>query len=84
MNPFKLLGQMPASDSPQFSVNALDLKKIGREAVMMIIPLSVPVITSMEGYRYTIHGADCTVVVVVGLRLVLEGIRRLIAGEPKV
>lgn len=81
MNPFKLLGQMPASDSPQFSLNSLDFKKVGREALMMVIPLAVPMLTQMEGYRYNINGTDYTIAVVIGLRIALEFVRRFVAGE---
>lgn len=83
MNPFKLLGQMPASDSPKFELNALDWQKIGREALMNVIPVAVPVLTTMEGFRYQLaNGTDYTIAVVVGLRLLLEVIRRLTAGQP--
>lgn len=81
MNPFKLLGQMPASDSPKFSMNSLDWQKIGREALMMVIPVAVPILTQMEGFRYQFNGTDYTIAVVVGLRLLLEVVRRLTAGQ---
>ena len=81
MNPFKIFGQMPASDSPQFSINALDWQKIAREFGMLTVSILAAAIPNLLGYRYEFGGTDYTIPVIAGLRILLEALRRFTAGQ---
>lgn len=71
-----VLGKLPASDSPQFSVNALDWQKIGRMALVQVAGLLVGIAPMLTGFRYVIHGVDLTPVVVLIVNAGAELLRR--------
>ena len=71
-----LLGTLPASTSPQFSLNALDWKKVGRMALVQAAGLLIGVAPMLAGFQYKIHGVDLTPVVLMGINLSVEVLRR--------
>ncbi len=75
----QMFGQLPASNSPAFSINSLDWAKIAREFVLILIPMVPPLL----GYRYEFGGKDYTPEVVIGLRLALQWAKQWAGGEPK-
>ena len=78
MNP---LGQLPASNSPQFSLNLLDGQKILREVLMLAASGVITVAPMFAGFRYVVHGTDLTPVVLLCVRTAVEAARRFVAGS---
>lgn len=82
-NPFSILGQLPASNSPRWTFNSLDAKKIGRECLIALIPVLTPVLASAQGHSFVFNGTDYTLPISIGIWLVLQFFRRLASGQPK-
>lgn len=74
---------MPASDSPKFSLNALDLKKLGREFLLLLGPTILMELGKLEGFRYVIHGTDYTLFVLIGLRIIAGIIQKTVTSSPQ-
>lgn len=78
MNP---LGQLPASQSPQFSLNALDAQKILRFLLVQILGLVVSLGAKwLLGFHYVYAGQDYTAEVVMAVNTVAELARRFVSG----
>jgi len=78
MNP---LGQLPASNSQQFSLDQLDLQKLGRSAIIFGAAWLVSAIGAAAGLHYTFHGQDVTGAVVILLGIAGDALRRFLAGQ---
>lgn len=81
MNLFGLFGQLPASNSPQFTLNALDWKKIGREIGMVGLTIAAEELPKLMGYHYVFGGKDYTTTVLAVVWFTLQVVRRTIAGQ---
>jgi len=82
MNP---LGSLQGASSPQFSLNALDWKKILRFFLVQVIGLFLTVgVPFLLGFKYTLKGTDYTPYVLVFVNAAAEAGRRFLAQAPKV
>lgn len=77
MNP---LGSLPGSTAPQFSLNALDGKKILRMLLTQAIGLGLTFVPVLMGFKYVYKGVDYTPVVTVVIGTLAETGRRFISG----
>lgn len=73
------LGKLPASNSPQFSVNALDWAKIRRLVLVQIAGLLVGFAPMLTGFRYQYKGIDVTPMVIMGINTGAEILRRFMS-----
>ncbi len=73
------LGKLPASNSPQFSMNALDWAKIRRMVLVQIAGLLVGFVPMLTGFRYVYKGVDYTPVVVMTINTFAEALRRFVS-----
>jgi hypothetical protein len=81
MNP---LGALPASTSRQFSLNAIDWKKILRLLLVQILGLFLSTgVPALLGYHYVFNGVDYTGSVVIVVSTLAEALRRFLAGQPR-
>jgi hypothetical protein len=78
MNP---LSSLPASTSPQFSLNKLDWQKIGRMALVQVAGLLASLLPMAAGFSYKFGGVDYTPFVVMIVNLLAEGLRRWSTGS---
>jgi hypothetical protein len=74
-----LFGKLPASNSPQFSLNALDWHKIRRLALTQLVGLFVSVTPMLLGFTYKFHGTDYTPIVVTVVGWLAEAGRRFVS-----
>jgi hypothetical protein len=82
MNP---LGSLPGTSSEQFSLNALDWKKILRAALIQLGGVFVTVIAPhLLGLTYTWGGVSYTPYVLIAVNAALEMVRRWLSSAPKV
>ena len=76
---------LPPTNSPKFSIDALDWKKLAREAWLLLLPWlamkAVELIPGLENFRYDFGGKDYTLYVILGLRLALEAAKRYLQGQ---
>lgn len=81
MNP---LGALPASTSKQFSLSALDWKKLLRLLLIQILGLFLSTgVPALLGYHYVFGGVDYTGFVVIIVGTLAEAVRRFLAGQPR-
>jgi len=80
MNPLSILGQLPASNSPAWSFNQLDLKKIGREALVAIAPIIISALETTQNHRMVFNGTDYTLPIAAAVWFATQFLRRLAAG----
>lgn len=78
MNP---LGKLPASDSPQFSLNKLDWQKLGRMALVQAAGFVATALPMLAGFTYKFKGVDFTPVVVIFVGWLGEALRRFVSGR---
>lgn len=78
MNP---LGPLPASTSPKFSLQSLDLQKIGRFTLVQGIGAFATYAPMLAGYKYEFGGIDFTPFVVSGVPVLVEAARRWLTNN---
>jgi len=82
MNP---LGSLPGASSTQFSLNALDWRKILRFFLIQLVGLFLTIgVPFLLGFKYTLKGTDYTPYVLVFVNAAAEAARRFLAQPPKV
>ena len=82
MNP---LGSLQGASSPQFSLNALDWKKILRFFLVQVVGLFLTIgVPFLLKFTYTWHGTEYTPYVLVFVNAAAEAARRFLAQPPKV
>lgn len=82
MNP---LTPLTGPQSPQFSLNLLDWKKILRFFIVQLIGLFLTLgVPFLLGFKYTLKGTDYTPYVLVFVNAAAEAARRFLAQPPKV
>jgi hypothetical protein len=79
----EILGVLPASNSPQFSLNKLDWKKILRFTIVQAIGLLISLGPMLLCFRYVIGGHDYTQIAVILINGGVEAGRRYISPRPK-
>lgn len=81
MNP---LAPLPASTSPQFSLNKIDWQKILRAALVQLASLFLTLgLPALLNFKYVIKGTDYTPIVLLVVNGGAEAVRRFVAGAPK-
>lgn len=76
------LGNLPPSDSPAFSLNAVDWMKILRALIVQVVGLFVTLgVPYFTKFKYTYKGADYTPLVLVLVNTMAEAGRRFLAGQ---
>ena len=78
MNP---LGQLPASNTPQFSLNGVDAKKIFRFLLVQAIGGALTFVPVLAGISYVYKGQDYTLIVMAVVNTLAEAGRRFLAGN---
>ena len=77
----QMFGQLPASNSPKFSMNTLDWAKITREVAMLAAALLIENGSKLLGVRYEFNGQDYTMYAVIGIRLALQWAKQFTGGQ---
>jgi hypothetical protein len=77
MNP---LGTLPASTSPAGTLDLTDWRKILREALLLGSSALITYAPTLAGLHYSVGGQDITPEVVIGVRIAVELVRRLVTG----
>ena len=75
------MNSLPASNSPQFSLNALDWKKIARFMAVQAVGAGLTLVPVALGYKYVYKGADYTPIVLMAVNGLAEAGRRFVASN---
>jgi hypothetical protein len=79
-----ILGQLPASTSQQFSLNALDWEKVLRFVLVQLLGLFVTLaVPALLKFTYIWNGTDYTPYVLIAVNGAAEAARRFLAQAPK-
>ena len=76
-----VLGSLPSSSSGRYSLDGLDVTKLIRMFLVLLVSGFVQQASTLAGATYVWHGVDFTPYVVVLIPLLLEAARRFLSGD---